>query len=73
MWKSIDRLASVVEQKFALNPLSDMMLVFHNRRCGNIKNLYWDENGFCLLYKRIEKGKYRFFAVYNRGKDTVNE
>ena len=73
MWKSIDRLASVVEQKFALNPLSDMMLVFHNRHCGKIKILYWDENGFCLLYKRIEKGKFRFLKYITEKKYTVSE
>ncbi len=40
MRKSIDGLASVVEQKFTLNPLSDMMFVFHNRHCNKIKILY---------------------------------
>ena len=56
MRKSIDGLAFIVEQKFALNPLSDIMFVFHNRHCDKIKILYWDGNGFRLLYKRIEKG-----------------
>lgn len=63
MRKSIDGLAFIVEQKFALNPLSDIMFVFHNRHCDKIKILYWNGNGFCLLYKRIEKGKFRFSQI----------
>ena len=31
MRKSIDGLASVVQQQFRLDPLSDAMFVFHNR------------------------------------------
>lgn len=73
MRKSIDGLASVVEQKFTLNPLSDMMFVFHNRHCNKIKILYWDRNGFCLLYKRIEKGKFRFPQHITEDKYTVSE
>ena len=60
MRKSIDGLASVVQQKFRLDTVSDAMFVFHNRHCDKIKILYWDKDGFCLLYKRMERGKFRF-------------
>ena len=60
MRKSIDGLSSIVEQKFKLDPFSDAMFVFHNRHCDKIKILYWDGDGFCLLYKRMEKGKFHF-------------
>lgn len=60
MRKSIDGLSCIVEQQFALDPFSDAMFVFHNRHCDKVKILYWDGDGFCLLYKRIEKGKFRF-------------
>ena len=54
MRKSIDGLASLVQQRFRLDPLSDALFVFHNRHCDKIKMLYWDRDGFCLLYKRLE-------------------
>lgn len=73
MRKSIDGLASIVEQRFRLNPLSDMMFVFHNRHCDKIKILYWDGGGFCLLYKRIEKGKFRFPQHISEEKYTITE
>jgi len=60
MRKSIDGLSSIVEQQFGLDPFSDAMFVFHNRHCDKVKILYWDGDGFCLLYKRIEKGKFHF-------------
>lgn len=60
MRNGIDGLSSIVEQRFQLNPFSDAMFVFHNRNCDKVKILYWDGNGFCLLYKRIEKGKFHF-------------
>lgn len=73
MRKSIDGLTSIVEQSFNLNPLSDKMFVFHNRHCDKIKILYWDGSGFCLLYKRIEKGKFRFPRHISEEKYTVTE
>lgn len=73
MRRQIDGLASIVEQKFALSPMSDMMFVFHNRHCDKIKILYWDGDGFCLLYKRIEKGKFRFPKHITEEKYTVTD
>lgn len=73
MRKSIDGLASIVEQKFVLSSVSDMMFVFHNRHCDKVKILYWDTDGFCLLYKRIERGKFRFPKHITDEKHTVSQ
>ncbi len=73
MRKSIDGLAYIVEQKFKLPAQSDMMFVFHNRHCNKVKILYWDGDGFCLLYKRLEKGKFRFPKHIKDNKYTVTE
>lgn len=68
----IDGLASIVEQRFRLDVFSDAMFVFHNRHCDKIKILYWDCDGFCLLYKRIEKEKFRFPKVLDSDVYTVS-
>ena len=60
MRKSIDGLVSIVEGKFNFSAMDDAMFVFHNKYCDKIKILYWNNEGFCLLYKRMEKGKFRF-------------
>ena len=71
MRKSIDGLSSIVEQNFNLSPLSDAIFVFHNRHCDKIKMLYWDGDGFYLLYKRIECSKFHFPTVIDSDKYTV--
>lgn len=73
MRKSIDGLSCIVEQQFALDPFSDAMFVFHNRHCDKVKILYWDGDGFCLLYKRIEKGKFRFPKKLERDRYCVSD
>lgn len=60
MRKGLDGFASIVEQQFRLDPMSSAMFVFHNRHCDKVKMLYWDGDGYCLLYKRIEHGKFHF-------------
>ena len=60
MRKSIDGLVSIIESSFNCSSTDDALFVFHNRYCDKVKMLYWNTEGFCLLYKRIEKGKFRF-------------
>ena len=60
MRRSIDGLVSIVEGLFNCSATDDALFVFHNKYCDKIKMLYWNTEGFCLLYKRIERGKFRF-------------
>lgn len=73
MRKSIDGLASLVQQKFRLDPVSDALFVFHNRHCDKIKMLFWNRDGFCLLYKRNENGKFHFPRHMTGDVYTVSE
>src|SRR5258708_10439386 len=57
--KSFDTLAELVRQQFQLDPLSGQLFVFTNKRADRIKLLYWDEDGFVILYKRLEAGFFR--------------
>lgn len=60
MRKSIDGLVSIVEGSFDCSASDDILFVFHNKYCDKVKMLYWNKEGFCLLYKRIERGRFRF-------------
>ncbi|GAA3926667.1 IS66 family insertion sequence element accessory protein TnpB [Litoribacillus peritrichatus] len=62
MRKSIDGLSSLVEQELDLNPMSNALFVFCNRRRDKIKLLYWERNGFVLWYKRLEKQRFKWLS-----------
>jgi len=55
MRKSINGLSIIVEHQLELDPFSNNLFVFCNRRRNIVKILYWDRNGFCLWQKRLEK------------------
>ena len=60
MRKSINGLSILVEQAMDLNPFSGDLFVFCNRLRTIIKILYWDNNGFCLWHKRLEKDRFKW-------------
>lgn len=53
--KSIDGLSLIVAERFNLDPFSNSIFVFCNRKRDKIKILEWDVTGFWLHYKRLEK------------------
>ncbi len=58
--KSFDTLAEVVRQQLHGDPLSGQLFVFRNKRADRVKLLYWDDDGFVIVYKRLEAGTFRF-------------
>lgn len=58
--KGIDGLATLVQQQFKLNSFTNTLFLFCGRRRDRIKGLYWEGDGFILLYKRLERGGYQW-------------
>jgi len=60
MRKSFDGLAQLVREHLGGDPLSGYLFVFRGKRGDRLKVLYWDTDGLCIWYKRLEQGTYVF-------------
>ena len=60
MRKSVNGLSILVSEHIGLDPLSGHLFVFCNKRKNILKILYWERNGFCLWYKKLEKELFRW-------------
>ena len=60
MRKSIDGLAAIVQVSFSLDPFSTCLFVFCNKNRNKLKILHWQQNGFWLYYRRLEKGNFQW-------------
>lgn len=58
--RSIDGLAAIVKQNYGINPYNRSLFLFCGRRRDRIKGLLWDEDGFLLLYKRLNDGGFQW-------------
>lgn len=58
MKKSFEGLSAIVEQHFPGELLSGAFFIFLNRHRDLMKVLFWDNDGFVIWYKRLEKGSF---------------
>ena len=63
MRKGFDTLAQLAREHLGGDPLSGQFFVFRNKRADRVKLLYWDEDGFVIVYKRLEAGTFAFPSV----------
>ena len=58
--RSIDGLAMIVKAQLQFDPYSTALFLFCGRRCDRIKGLLWEGDGFLLLYKRLDNGRFQW-------------
>lgn len=58
--KQIDGLVLIIADHLQMNPASGQLFLFRNKQRDKLKMLYWEHNGFWLLYRRLEKGRFKF-------------
>jgi transposase len=59
--RGIDGFAGRIQQEFKLDPFQiGILFLFCGRKTDRIKGLLWEGDGFLLLYKRLESGKFQW-------------
>ena len=72
MRRGIDSLSGLVTNELKLNPLHGDLFIFLNRRKTQLKMLHWQEDGFALFYKRLEKGTYELPSLSSNLSGKIN-
>lgn len=58
--KAINGLSVIVQDEMAISPFDPALFVFCNKKRSQLKVLYWDETGFALWQKRLERDKFQW-------------
>jgi transposase len=59
MRKQFDGIAALVREALHEDPRSGHLFVVFNRRGDHARILFWDRSGYCLVSKRLERGRFR--------------
>jgi transposase len=62
---SFDGLMGQAQRVFEQDPCSGHLFLFLNRNRDRIKILFWDQDGFCIFYKRLEAGSFQLPRAAN--------
>jgi transposase len=58
MRRSFDGLALAARERLGEDPESGALFVFVNKQRSRTKVLWFDHNGYCLLYKRLHRARF---------------
>lgn len=71
MRRSFDGLGGIVRQQMEMNVLTGDVYIFINKRRNQIKLLRWDNDGFSIYHKRLEKGTFELPVSGNGATATL--
>jgi transposase len=63
MRHSFDGLAALVQARLGQDPLSGHLYAFVNSRRTLLKLLFFDRTGYCIVYRRLERGTFQLPKV----------
>ncbi len=61
--RQIDGLVLLISGHLHQDPTNGQLFLFRNKGRDKIKILYWQDNGFWLFYKRLERGRFKFPGI----------
>ena len=59
MRRSFDGLMSLIRDTYQMDPYSDALYLFCGRKRNTLKALYFDQTGFVLCTKRLDKESFQ--------------
>lgn len=71
--KGIDGLAMVIAENYGLELYNNSLFLFCGSRSDRFKGLFWDGEGFILLYKRFENGRLKWPRYSQEAKQLSNK
>ena len=72
--RGVDGLASIIESEFQISPFEkDVLFIFCGTRLDRIKCLVWEGDGFLLMYKRLQDGKFKWPRTEREAMDITQE
>ena len=71
MRKGFNGLSTLVESELGMSPLRGDLFIFLNRRATQVRILFWDRDGYCVLAKRLEQGTFRRIRAADGGMPGV--
>ena len=69
--KSFNGLSMLVQHQFGLDAMAGHLFVFLNRMANQVRILFWDRDGFCIVAKKLERGTFRRSKRGEEGKAHV--
>lgn len=69
--RSFDGLAQAAKEHLGKDPRGGALFLFVNKNGDRLKALWWDRTGYCLLYKRLERGVFRMPSAMRPGDASV--
>ena len=70
----MSRLASIIESEFQISSFEkDVLFIFCGTRLDRIKCLVWEGDGFLLMYKRLQDGKFKWPRTEREAMDITQE
>ena len=72
MRRSFDGLARAAREVLDQDPQGGALYCFVNKRANRLKILWWDRNGYCLLYKRLHRANFVMPRVDDGGLPVID-
>ena len=72
MRRSFDGLARATREVLGEDPQGGALFCFVNKRANRLKILWWDRNGYCLLYKRLHQATFVMPSVGDDGLPLID-